>query len=111
MFGNLSWSFVTILFSLGVGPLAAIGPTVGNLDKNGIYLVISLEPIRPLFQSVSSVRGRELGPRSSRFSTMVMLPPSGHANLKSAGYRMLPASVLAGICGFSVNPKSLPSRS
>lgn len=102
---------VVISFSVGVGPLVIIGSSLGDLDRNDIYLVISFEPVELLAVSFSSVGGRELGPSTSRFSSMVMLPPNEHANLKSAGYRILPASIFAGICGVSVNPDPLASRS
>jgi hypothetical protein len=84
-----------------VGPLTSILSNAGRLDRQDLYIVLSFGVSDRFQDQLDQAGGREVGPVRSLFSQFVTVAPAGHARLMLAGYRLLPAGLLADICGVS----------
>jgi hypothetical protein len=84
-----------------VGPFTSILSNEGRLDRQDLYIVLSFGASDRFQDQLYLAVGREVGPVRPLFSQFVTVAPAGHARLVMAGYRLLPAGILADICGVS----------
>lgn len=84
-----------------VGPLTSILSNAGRLDRQDLYIVLSFGVSDRFQEQLDRAGGREVGPVRPLFSQFVTVSPAGHSRLMLAGYRLLPAGLLADICGVS----------
>jgi hypothetical protein len=97
------WVFISFCIVAVIGPLSVIHSHSGQLDRGDLYVVLSFSSSSSFQEDLDLAGGRVLGPVHAIFSRLITVPPDGHSQLNFAGYRLLPASILADICGISVD--------
>lgn len=97
------WVLISFCIVAVIGPLSAIQSHSGQLDRGDLYVVLSFIPSSSVQEDLDLAGGRVLGPVHAIFSRLITVPPDGHSHLNLVGYRLLPASILADICGISVD--------
>jgi hypothetical protein len=97
------WVLISFCIVAVIGPLSAIQSHSGQLDRGDLYVVLSFNSSSSVQEDLDLAGGRVLGPVHAIFSRLITVPPDGHSHLNLVGYRLLPASILADICGISVD--------
>ncbi|MEP3510115.1 MAG: hypothetical protein ABJN38_00015 [Lentilitoribacter sp.] len=88
--------------SLAIGPTSFIFSQAGQADDSDIYIVLGLSVESALEKRFSDLSVREIGPVQPLLARLIVAPPTGYEQLKSAGYTLIPASALAALCGIDV---------
>jgi hypothetical protein len=101
LFACAPWVLAAFCLVVFVGPLTSILSNAGRLDRQDLYIVLSFGVSDRFQEQLDLAGGREVGPVRPLFSQFVTVAPAGHARLMMAGYRLLPAGLLADICGVS----------
>ena len=88
-----------------------VASQAGQADRADLYIIIdgggsSLSPHR-----LKSFGASGVGPQRSRLARMIHAPPSSRGKLLQAGYIMLPAGILAEICGIATDGTDLMGES
>lgn len=98
---NLWMSCVTLL-ALAIGPLSFLASHSGRADDGDVYIVFEIGSSTRLTKEISSAGAWEIGPKRPPMSRMIQASTAPHAQLKQAGYVMIPASALAALCGIEL---------
>lgn len=110
MMKSALWIFALLLLSAATGPLTFVMSQAGHRDTADVYIVLMPPSKSELSQDLSMLGGREIGPVQGMFGRMIIAPSTAHARLKKAGYTMLPASALAGLCGIETTSQQFAYR-
>lgn len=100
-----------LFLAAAAGPLTFVASHAGRPDAADLYLVLETPfakngPLEP-----SSFGAREVGPVNGLVARLIYAPVSAHVRLQAAGHVMLPAGLIAALCGIQVNPQQRFTRS
>jgi|GEM_PF-5898558 len=97
---NTFWIIGAFVLALGAGPVASVSAKAGVPDPAGLYLLVDFGAgiDAPAGRTPHGVR--EFGLTRWPLGRLVVASPDQHRRLTRDGYLVLPASILAEICGF-----------
>ncbi len=88
---------VPVVMASMAGPLALAANSVSERDHSDIYLLVGTSAALARIEAMPGIR--EIGPYRAPFARMIQARPDIHVELVRSRYWVIPASVLAEICG------------
>lgn len=96
---KLLWIIGSFVLALCAGPAAVLSAKAGVADASDIYVVLGMRGRSEVTTALAALGVEEISLSGAPFGRLVIALPDQHSSLNDAGYLVLPASALAGLCG------------